>query len=235
MHHLLRDAKGYTRFARRATACLCTLLLPAMLFAGCSGAVRQPVVTAATDSSADASPARSDLPRRDLVMCLPGNIQKDHQLVNDEINKVLLERLNCTLTIKMTDWNLWSSKYPVLVSSSDQMDMMFTASYFGYLQEVAKNTFLPLDDLLAEYGRDIPGVMVNGYLDAAKVKGKLYAIPVNKDTGQGWGVVANQDMAEDLGVNLDNVRHLEDLEPILAKAKEGLPKNVTPLFLSTDL
>ncbi len=235
MRHMPRNKMGRIRMHRHAAAGLCVLLLPLLLLSGCSGAVRQPAATAATGNGIEATPVRSDLPRRDLVICMPGNIQKDHQLVNDEINKILLERLNCTLTIKMTDWNLWSSKYPVLISSSDQMDMMFTASYFAYLQEVAKNTFLPLDDLLAEYGRDIPGVMVGGYLDAAKVKGKLYAIPVNKDTGQGWGVVANQDMAEELGVDFDDVHHLEDLEPILAKAREGLPKTVTPLFLSTDL
>ena len=222
-------------FRRLAAACLGAVLLPGAVLTGCTGLTGGLAGTPSAGTDADSSPANSDLPRRDLVMCLPGNIQKDHQAVNEAINTILLERLNCTLTIKMTDWNLWTSKYPVLISSGDQMDLMFTASYFNYLQEVAKNTYLPLDNLMAEYGRDIPGVMVEGYLDAARVKGALYGIPVNKDTGQGWGVVANADMAEQIGVTLNDVRHLEDLEPILKKAKELLPKGVVPLFLGADL
>ncbi len=178
---------------------------------------------------------KGDLPRRDLVFYLPGIAQKDQMRVNTEINQVLLNNYNCTLDIRVTDWNTWNSQYPILLSSGDRVDMMFTASYYGYFQEVAKNTFLPLDNLMAQYGQDIPGVMLDGYLDAARVKGKLYAIPVNKDTGQGWGIVANREMAEDIGTDLGGVVRLEDLEPVLARAKEKLPEGVVPFFIGNEL
>jgi len=180
-------------------------------------------------------PHVANLPRTELNLYIPGSFQDDQALVAQAINDRLLEKINCTLNIKITDWNLWASKYPILLSSGEPIDLMFSASYFGYLQEVAKNSFLPLDALMVEFGQDIPGVMLDGYLEAARVKGKLYAIPVNKDTGQGWGIVANKEMADAAGISLNGVTVLEDLEPILKKAKESFPDEVIPLFLSSDL
>jgi len=177
----------------------------------------------------------ADLPKKNLVFYLPGIQQKDQKLVNDAINARLLEKINCTLDIKVTDWNLWDSKYPILLSSGEQVDLFFTASYYGYFKEVTKNTFLPLDKLLEDFGPDIPNLLLDGYLDAARINGSLYAIPVNKDTGQGWGIVANSELANEIGTDLGGVHYLEDLEPYLLKAKEKLPDSITPLYISNEL
>ncbi len=212
-----------------------TLILSLSL-SGCTpGAVAGKTASALGTPAGTGAPNAAVLTRTELNLYIPGSLQKDQALVEKAINDRLLEKINCTLNLKITDWNLWASKYPILLSSGEPVDLMFSASYFNYLQEVAKNSFLPLDGLLAEFGQDIPGVMLDGYLEAARVKGKLYAIPVNKDTGQGWGIVANKEMADTAGISLDGVSYLEDLEPMLRKAKETFPEDIVPLFLSADL
>ena len=224
---------------RKNLICRLSAGLLALLLAGCAGTVaspgRHPEGSLPGVTGNTAAPPRSDLPRRDLVFYLPGNVQKDQLLVNGAINDRLLEKINCTVSIQVVDWNLWTSKYPILLSSGEQVDLIFTASFFGYQQEVSKNTFLPLDDLMAKYGQEIPGAMLDGYLEAARVQGKLYGIPVNKDTGQGWGIVANKEMAQEIGTDLGGVVDLEDLGAVLHRAKEKLARGVIPLFLSNDL
>ena len=206
------------------------LLVAAQGLCGCA-----PAPAASADSPPAPALDAHALPYQELNLYLPGSVEPDQEMVEDAINVLLHERLNCKLDIRITEWNLWSSRYPILLSSGEPVDMMFTASYFGYLQDVARDAFLPLDGLLATYGQGIESVMLQGYLDAARVKDVLYAIPVNKDTGQGWGIIANKEMADTLGVDFADVRHLEDLEPILEKAVETLPPGTTPLFLSSDL
>ncbi len=206
------------------------LLVAAQGFGGCA-----PVPAAPPASPQPSASDARTLPRQELNLYMPGSVEPDQELVEEAVNVLLEERLNCRLDIRITEWNLWSSRYPILLSSGEPVDMMFSASYFGYLQDVARDAFLPLDDLLASHGQGIASVMLQGYLDAARVKDVLYAIPVNKDTGQGWGIVANRELADMLDVDFGGVRHLEDLEPILKKAGASLSPGTTPLFLSPDL
>lgn len=210
---------------------LLLLLVALQAFSGCASTA----VTPPASGHDEAETVSQSLAYRELNLYIPGSLEPDKALVDQAINDRLRETLNCQLDIRITEWNLWSSRYPILLSSGEPIDMMFSASYFGYLQDVARDAFLPLDGLLAAYGQGIESVMLNGYLEAARVKGVLYAIPVNKDTGQGWGIVANKEMADTLGISFSDVRYLEDLAPILEKAKQSLPKGTTPLFLSPDL
>jgi len=185
------------------------------------------------DGDAKSAVAADKLNFVELNFYYPCSIQNDDEVVNAEINKILKEKVNCSLTLKPIDWSQWNNKYPILLSSGEKLDLIFTAAWSGYFQEAAKNSFLQLDDLLKNYGKDIIANMQDGYLDAPKVKGKLFAIPVNKDMGQGWGVVADKKMAEQIGADFSKVKYLEDLEPILAAAKEKL-NGVIPYFVNNE-
>lgn len=214
--------------ARLITVAVLVMFLISGILAGCGGGQAsndQGTTKGAEDTtaSAETTVAQQTLDYKELNFYYPSNVQKDQEEVNAKINEILKEKLNCSLIIKPIDWGQWGDKYPIMLASGEQVDLIFSASWSGYLTEVAKNSFLPLDELLEKYGQDIKKNMQAGYLDAAKVKGKLYSIPVNKDMGQGWGVIVNKEMADRIGADMSKVKYLEDLEPILALAKEKLP------------
>lgn len=173
--------------------------------------------------SAEAGGMDKALEFKELNFYYPGPLQRDHAVVNAKLNELLKDKLNCSLDIKPVDWGQWYEKYPVMLASGERVDLIFSASWSGYLTEVAKNSFIPLDELLDLYGAGIEESIQSGYLEAARIKGRLYGIPVNKDMGQGWGIIANREMADRIGADMSKVKYLEDLEPVLALAKEKLP------------
>lgn len=190
--------------------------------------------SAATDTAtAEATPAAPS-PTKDFVelnFYFPAALQKDQDAVQAELDKYLKEKLNCSLKLMPQDWSVWSTKYPVLLQSGEQVDLMFSASWSQYVQNVGKNAFLPLDDLLNQYGQGIKSVINPVYLPAATIKGKIYSIPANKDIGQSTGFFFMKDITDKYGIDVNNIKGFDDLTPILQAVKEKEPK-LTPFYMN---
>ena len=87
-------------------------------------------------------------------MYYPGTPQKDVALVEAEINKNGA-KIGATLKINAIDWGQWDNKLNLMISSGEKSDIIFTAAWQNYTVNVAKGAFLPLNDLLDQYGQDI--------------------------------------------------------------------------------
>ena len=180
---------------------------------------------------------QAGLPFVKLDYYLPQSPQKDDQIVHDAINKILKAKLNLELVIHPTDWGQWNQKKQLILSSGEPCDMIFSASWDSYYIEVGKNQYLPIDDLLQKYGQDILKLSVDGYLQAAKVKGKAYGVAVNKDSVMNRGFWLTQDTVTKLNLDsetLSKMKYLEDMEPILADIKNKIP-GVVPIHVSANL
>ena len=228
------------RTVKTMSVLLAFLVLAVGIFTGCgtgknSDAAEAPSSMAVStgEHAAAGTGGGAELAEATLNFYYPSTPQRDQKAVFDELNKMTKSKFNCTLDYKPTDWAQWPTKYPILLSSGEKVDLIFTSGSNGFFQEVQKNSFLPLNELLEKYGKDISASMQDGYLDATKINGNIYAIPANKDMGCGWGAYFNKEMADKIGVDTSNIKYLGDLEPLLAKAKDGLP-GVTPFFIGAD-
>jgi putative aldouronate transport system substrate-binding protein len=96
---------------------------------------------------------------------------------------------------------------------------------------VAKQAWLPLDDLLAKYGKDITENIAPAYLKAPIVNGKLYAIPTAKDMFGTGGFIFNKELIDKYNFDINSITKPEDIEPWLKTIKEKEP-GIIP-FLST--
>ena len=46
----------------------------------------------------------------------------------------------------MLDWGTWSERFNTAMNAGEKIDIAFTADWWGYLDAVANNFFLPLND-----------------------------------------------------------------------------------------
>lgn len=164
-----------------------------------------------------------------LVWYTIGTPQKDAELVEEELNKYLLEKINATVDMKLLDWGEYSQKMQVKVGAGEDFDIMFSCSWANdYATNVAKGALMPLNDLLEEQGSGIIDTVSPLFLEGAKIGGEIYATPTNKELGWQAVWILNKDLADKYNVDVKNLTTLESLEPYLKTIKENEP-NVLPL------
>lgn len=199
-----------------------------------------PASSQPASSDTPASPSAADLPEVTLSLTFPGTAPKDEKKVEEAINAYLKDKINAKIDINMIDWGQWDNKINLAIAGREPMDILFTAAWNGHSNNVAKGAFLPLNDpnlkdygnLLEKYGQGILETLPPAFLAGAKINGFNYGIPTNKELAEQGGVIYRTDIAEELGLTaqLDAVKTIKDLEPILAKVKEKHPE-LTPLYL----
>lgn len=145
--------------------------------------------------------------------------------VEEAINAITEPEIGVRVTLDpVVVWDLPSTS-TLALTSNEEIDLMAIIPMTGGLDSVSnyttKNMLLPLDDLYAEYGKDIPGVI--GDLEKiGHVGDTLYAVPGNYYAGNGRSFVALTSELEELGFSFDEnkVYTIEDVEKVMAAYKE---------------
>ena len=159
------------------------------------------------------------------------NQSTDHELVYEEVNKYVQPKLDAKIkTISFPGSEYWE-KIRLIIASKEKFDMCFTSSK-NYDLMAKNNAFMPLEELLDKYGRDVKALLPDYVIEGAKVDGTLYALPAYKDYAQENVFYYRKDLAEKYGFDMDSVKTLEDLEPILDTIKAKEPDVYPMLFLS---
>ncbi len=183
----------------------------------------------AAEQPAAEEPAASDLKPYELSLYYPGTPQKDEKVVEEALNVLLKEKINATIDIIPIDWGAWDDKMNLMIASREKADIIFTAQWNGHAKNVAKGAFLDMGDLLAKHGQGAVAALDPAFLEGAKVNGKNYGLPANKELASVGGVVYNKKIADELGLDLSGVKTIADLTPILAQVKEKRP-DLIPVY-----
>lgn len=114
-----------------------------------------------------------------LTMYLLGEKSKDFDMVYEEINKKLKEKLNTTVNVQFLSWAEHDTKYSLLFSGGEDFDLIFTASTWGHYEETsAMGGFYPLTtDFIQKYAPDIYKVVPEVAWDQAMINGEVYMVP----------------------------------------------------------
>lgn len=191
----------------------------------------------ATSEGKTETGSTSNLPPYKLRLVYPGAPQKDQKMVEEAMNKILQQKINATIELVPIDWGQWDNKVNLMIASREQFDILFTAQWNGHAVNVAKGAFLALNDdngpygnLLKQYGQGILETLDPTFLEGAKINGKNYGVPTNKELAASGGVLYREDIAKELNLDMSNVKTVKDLEPILKTVKEKKP-DMIPLFL----
>jgi len=112
----------------------------------------------------------------------------------------------------------------MVIASQEPYDLCYTASWMNnYTDNVSKNAFLALDDLLPQYAAQLWKDVPTGGWDACRIKGKIYGVPNQQIWAYTKGVDFNADIAASVGYSKSNFKTVADVEPFLAKVKEAYP------------
>lgn len=155
----------------------------------------------------------------ELSMYVFGDQPKDTPLVLEELNKLTMRDLNCTVKITSISWNDWPTKYNLLLASGEPIDLIYTSSWAGFNDQVEKGAFLPLNDLLEKYAPQTMKNIPKQDWAQAKYKGEIYAVPNTAATFDPWGIVVRKDLRTKY--NLPAINSLDSFDRYLNAVKQN--------------
>lgn len=156
-----------------------------------------------------------------------GTPQKDADKVMEEVSKYTKEKINATVKMRQIDWGDYDQKMQVMIASGESFDIAYTAGG-NYVLNAQKGAFKDLNELLDTHGKELKATIDPAYLEGAKIDGKLYGIPSNKEVGQQSVYVFNKDIVDKYNMDISSIHSLEDLKPLLKTVKENEP-DFTPI------
>ncbi len=182
---------------KKLTALFLCMILVVGLLAGCGGSN-----TINYEDNGDAVT---------LKMVMPFASQKDLSIVQDEINKLLPEKLpNTQLELVCDDamadkWSLW-------IAGKTSFDIAHSGYAMDITNEASKKSFLPLDDMIDQYAPTIKKERDELYTElywTGEYNDQLYAIP---------SVQSYVDKTRTLGISKNAYPYL-DTEGLIAAVK----------------
>ena len=120
----------------------------------------------------------------ELIWYQVGDYQKDDPAVMEKANQYIEEKIGVTLRVIKAGWADYNQKMQVVFNTDEAWDLCFTCSWTNdYLQNAQKGVFLELDELLPEQGAEMYGQIDDYFWEAAKVGGRIYGVPNEKEIG----------------------------------------------------
>jgi putative aldouronate transport system substrate-binding protein len=168
----------------------------------------------------------------ELTFTLVGDKQEtDTDLVMQEINKYMADKLNIKLNLQVYGWgDPYESKVNTMLASGEPFDICFTANWAAnYYKNAAAGYFLPLNDYLKKYPA-IVEICGQDFLNGSAIDGIHYAVPTNKEKVHNWGYLLMKEYVDKYNFDLSSVKKMEDVEPFFETIKANEP-DITPLLI----
>ncbi len=135
----------------------------------------------------------------ELVMYEIGDRPTGQDVADENLNKILKEKLNCTLKISWIPWADYANKYPLLFSSGETFDFSYAATWLNFYSMAQKGAFKSLDDLWPQYAPKNYAAQSKAALQEAKVNGHYYCVPTLLATYSAVGPLYRTDIVKDAG------------------------------------
>jgi putative aldouronate transport system substrate-binding protein len=169
-----------------------------------------------------------------IVQYIVGSEQPDLALVNEEMNKILKEKLNVKLELRLIDWGSYADRIKVIIASGEDYDLCFTSPWLNnYTDNVSKGAFLPLDDLLPKYAPKSYAAIPQKFWDAARVGNKIYGFLNYQIFARTDAMAFRKEFADKYKLDPAAYKTLEDIEPFLSAIAEN-EKAMIPIHIATS-
>ena len=196
------------------------LIACSLVGCGSKGSTEKASTAASTAKSGSAANQFAD--EVNLTMYVVSDRPAGQDLIDENFNKLLKEKMNTTLTINWIPWSDFANKYPLLFSSGEEFDIAYTSNWLNWTQLARKGAFMNLDDLWEKYAPDNFKATTDNAKKQAKVDGHYYVIPTQLATYKGYGPIYRTKF-DDGKEYKEEVKDFESYEKYLDWVKENEP------------
>ena len=208
------------------------VVLTMALVLGLSSCGTQASAPAATDASANATePAAATPVTYDKVVyayATFNNIPSNETLatVEEAINQITREKIGVEVQLKpIVIWD-YSSQVSLALQGGEKVDVFQSLGDFN--TAISSGMALDITDMIDQYAPESKELIGMDWLAATSKAGRIYGLPTYKPIALTPMVVYRQDIADELGIDMSQVKTVTDLTPILEQVKAAYP-DMTPV------
>ncbi len=164
----------------------------------------------------------------EATMVMIGSPQGDQEAVLDAINEILLRDINTRLNIVMLSVGDFSTQLPLMLQGGDKVDIVPVISGFAG-SFISNKLVIDLSDYVEQYGTNMKKVFSeidSNLLYTGCVNDFMYGIPVYNAGATGSTICLRKDWLEEAGFTREDIKTVEDLEPIYEKVQSQHPEAV---------
>lgn len=144
------------------------------------------------------------------------------KLVQDSINAYLEKNgENVRLELEPVDVSTYGDQMDMALASGEGVDIY--CPFTGLTAAIATNQVLPLNDYLDNELKDTVSLMGEEWLKPSTYNGNVYAIPCYKGVVLEPYFICRKDIVDELGFDMDSIKSVKDIEPLLAQVKAKYP------------
>ncbi|WP_019004515.1 ABC transporter substrate-binding protein [Cohnella laeviribosi] len=191
--------------------------------------------TGSTDEAQEENDA-SNLPPYEIVIAFPTSSSQTSGIpeVEQAINEITKKKINATIKLMPYSYASYAQQLNLMFASNEKLDLFVSGVNGAYSSQVAQGSMIPLDDLLEKYGSGIKEAVYAPFIEAARMNGKLYGIPSNRDLAADRELLMRKDIVDKYHIDLSQVKTFEDFGQIFKVVKENEP-DLIPLVLFTQI
>lgn len=211
---------------KNVVAILMTLVMLGMVFVGCgtsSGTEAEKTETSVT--SAKEYNGNDISEPAELNMYVIGDKPMDADAVIQKLNEKIKADLNATLTINYIPLSDYEQRYPLLMTSGEKFDLIYTSTWAFYTQEATKGAFTEITgDILSKYMPMTDKNQSKMAFEQAKINGKAYFVPKNSPyINNAMPVLIRGDLREKYNIGtIDSIEKLEQYFDAVVANEKGI-------------
>lgn len=212
----------------KALAASLSLLLAVMPLSGCHATGGKPAQNGSASGGSSASATSKPVQLSIYFVSDPSTNAGDNTQFLDKLNQLTKKDLNATVKTTFSTWTDFSTKYNLVLTSGQQYDLIYSASWLNYAQYAQKGAFMDLTGLVTKYCPAIEKTMPQSSWDGAKVDGKIYGVPSEHSAYENRAFLYRNDLRKKYG--LPEINSVATIQAYL----EGIKKNDPAIMPTND-
>lgn len=165
-----------------------------------------------------------DAGNKKLTWFIPVEEQVDSKIVIEEANKIIKPAIGATLDMKFIDKGAYAERMKMNMASGNDYDLCFTSNWLNvFVTAVDNGSLYDITDMVSD---KLKATMPDYAWNAAKMGGKLYAVPNQQIMTNPLAVQAQKSLLDKYNFDLSTVKTIEDIEPFLEIIKENEPSYI---------
>lgn len=206
---------------------LAVLMLAAFALTGCGGnggnsaVAPSPSDLAAPSEDVVADTDVQELEPVTLTMYLIGSPAQDYDEMLAEFNKHAQADMKATLKVVFVGWGDYETKFPLVLSSGEPIDLIYTAGWTDFYNLAQKGAFLPIENLLEQYAPESYAKQSKTALEQATINDHLYALAATFVNHEQFGYIVRGDLMDKYGMN--TLASMDDFGTYLKNVAQNEP------------